>query len=334
MSTRSIECQIARGQIARYLSGDAFSQEAISQLEAHVGGCSDCKLHLNERKNTLQSMLGKPQQEAKQQAPAPEVVTHVATPAAESRPVAAPLASLTALTSKWLPKMETPPQPAALKSMVYSVALALVLGAMSLASKNMDHILGTKVAATPEKPESASANAPAPKKSSEHSQAKIAALKPLSPLDDAESDAAKAARAARNAVLARDAKQRLARSAKHAAQSLRGEKHSIYQSEPAPRLSIPGQKPVASKERRAPSMLRKAPPGAPKVNVLAKRGFEDTANTNPKPKRTKMLQIETRAKRRSKPPSWHVVKKRHIKKPTKPSSSKSEIHVYAPETTP
>ncbi len=57
MSVKSIECQIATSQIGRYLSGDAFSPEALKQLEAHIGECPECKASLVQRRAILQAML-------------------------------------------------------------------------------------------------------------------------------------------------------------------------------------------------------------------------------------------------------------------------------------
>ena len=58
MAVETFECQIARGQINRYLSGENFSGEGMRQLEEHISTCEGCKNALTERKVALQKMLG------------------------------------------------------------------------------------------------------------------------------------------------------------------------------------------------------------------------------------------------------------------------------------
>src|SRR4051794_5108345 len=57
MQLQNFECQIAKAQIGRYLAGDALSDEAVHQLEEHIGKCADCKQNLAERRAVLQAML-------------------------------------------------------------------------------------------------------------------------------------------------------------------------------------------------------------------------------------------------------------------------------------
>src|SRR4051794_20099524 len=68
MQLQNIECQIAKAQIGRYVAGDALSDETVSQLEAHVAKCADCKQNLAERRALLMAMLSPG--EAAQQEPA------------------------------------------------------------------------------------------------------------------------------------------------------------------------------------------------------------------------------------------------------------------------
>ncbi len=58
MSTKNIECQLAKGQIGRYLNGDRFSAEAVKQLEAHIAECDECTALLAERKKAVMAMMG------------------------------------------------------------------------------------------------------------------------------------------------------------------------------------------------------------------------------------------------------------------------------------
>ena len=58
MAVETFECQIARGQINRYLAGESFSRDGMRQLEEHVSTCEFCRAQLSERKQALQKMLG------------------------------------------------------------------------------------------------------------------------------------------------------------------------------------------------------------------------------------------------------------------------------------
>ena len=60
MPVKNIECQIARGQIGRYLAGESLSDEALKQLEGHIVGCPECKGALMQRRESLQAMLDEP----------------------------------------------------------------------------------------------------------------------------------------------------------------------------------------------------------------------------------------------------------------------------------
>jgi anti-sigma factor RsiW len=56
MPVTDFECQIARGQIDRYLGGGLLSPTALSGLEEHLGECAACKKLVSERRAAL---LGK-----------------------------------------------------------------------------------------------------------------------------------------------------------------------------------------------------------------------------------------------------------------------------------
>lgn len=57
MPTQNIECQLAQGQLNRYLAGDAISEAALVQLEGHVGECETCRLMLVEKRKALENMI-------------------------------------------------------------------------------------------------------------------------------------------------------------------------------------------------------------------------------------------------------------------------------------
>lgn len=58
MPVTDFECQIARSQIGRYLSGEALSSESMRQLDEHIADCPACKELVAERRAALMSMLG------------------------------------------------------------------------------------------------------------------------------------------------------------------------------------------------------------------------------------------------------------------------------------
>jgi hypothetical protein len=151
MADRRFECQIAKGQIGRYLAGDAFSTEAMQQLEEHIADCNECKAFLNERKASLQSMLGQPRIPARPEPDSPSVPS--------SSPASVPTPSPTkdqgsgfnlAAMFRFFPSPSAPaskPQASFWKSFGYSIALALVLVTMSFVSRNMGVLTGPKVLA-------------------------------------------------------------------------------------------------------------------------------------------------------------------------------------------
>lgn len=57
MAVQNIECQIAQGQITRYLAGDSFSPDTAVELRSHIADCSDCAAVLESKKAILMGML-------------------------------------------------------------------------------------------------------------------------------------------------------------------------------------------------------------------------------------------------------------------------------------
>ena len=58
MPVTEFECQIARGQIGRYLGGGPISAEAMKGLEEHLAECPGCKAVVAERRAALLGQLG------------------------------------------------------------------------------------------------------------------------------------------------------------------------------------------------------------------------------------------------------------------------------------
>ena len=58
MPVSDFECQIARGQIGRYLDGGALSAGMMAGLESHLAECPECKGVVAERRASLLGSLG------------------------------------------------------------------------------------------------------------------------------------------------------------------------------------------------------------------------------------------------------------------------------------
>ena len=58
MSVTDFECAIAKSQIGRYIAGDNLAPEVSRQLESHIDNCTRCKQLLQEKKNSLEAMIG------------------------------------------------------------------------------------------------------------------------------------------------------------------------------------------------------------------------------------------------------------------------------------
>src|SRR4051794_23286485 len=58
MPVTDFECQIARGQIGRYLGGGLLSPQAMTGLEEHLAECPGCKALVAERRASLVGRRG------------------------------------------------------------------------------------------------------------------------------------------------------------------------------------------------------------------------------------------------------------------------------------
>jgi hypothetical protein len=169
MSVENIECQIAKAQIGRYITGDALSPEAVEQLEAHIADCRDCKEQLALRRQSLMSMLGA---STAGDLPAQAVVQ---VPTARTSVADALRAAAADKVERLRVKPQTPAAPSdqsapaksggpaqkaapsavqrlatgsapSWKPIAYSVALAAALIAMSLVAQNPTSLLGARAA--------------------------------------------------------------------------------------------------------------------------------------------------------------------------------------------
>lgn len=146
MVTKSLICQLVETQVVRYLAGEALSNEALRQLDDHIGGCRECQRFLEAKKSELTSAL-RPA-DATPKSPRDKVLQAIVdarrldepdpTPqrAAPTPPAAEPKAE-PAPTSGRAANLQWKP-------LALSVALALVLVAMSALTSNPATVFGRK----------------------------------------------------------------------------------------------------------------------------------------------------------------------------------------------
>ncbi len=133
MPVSDFECQIARGQIGRYLGGGMLSPEAMIGLEGHLAECGGCKSLVAERRAALLASLGG-------EAPARAVVEMpvenplIAALRAKAAADTAPEAPKPAPSAKPAPryaKVKSKPQGNLGKPLALAALLAVVLVGMS-----------------------------------------------------------------------------------------------------------------------------------------------------------------------------------------------------------
>lgn len=150
MPAKDFECQLALGQIGRYLSGDRFGQEALNHLESHIQECEECRSHLIEKRSALQRMLN-------QDLPTHAVVEiEDETPVKPSNPYQSVLDAIAQAQNQYEePVIETPDPVTVLapaktlrfgKAPLYAGALSIVLVGMSFASNSITGMLNNRVA--------------------------------------------------------------------------------------------------------------------------------------------------------------------------------------------
>ncbi|MBX3118142.1 MAG: hypothetical protein KF784_03690 [Fimbriimonadaceae bacterium] len=163
MPVQNIECQIAQGQISRYLSGDSFPTAVVTELEKHIAECPNCQEIVNQKKSMLQAML------RLQGAPAAKAVVEVLEDEEEaevkvSEVTRQPKPSRQTLSQKLIDRIaqaheEQEKQVSTKreafdkkkffgKPLMYSLALAAVLVAMSYVMKDPTRLFGDRVVAS------------------------------------------------------------------------------------------------------------------------------------------------------------------------------------------
>ena len=155
MAAQTIECQLAQGQIGRYLAGTDMSVEAVSQLELHISDCPQCSFFVEAKRAELR-------RKAQENSAAVSVLDegnhihpfarNVAPPteAMESlmeviRQKATPIAEPTVIETQLEPAVA---KPIHWKMFAYSAGLGLVLLGMSHITANPTALFGERAEAT------------------------------------------------------------------------------------------------------------------------------------------------------------------------------------------
>ena len=239
MPAKNIECQLAQGQIGRYLSGADMSSEAVQQLELHIGECEDCTAFVDAKKKSLRELAAS--RHAVVEFPEPETEPEPQ-PAPKSIPTPAQ-SLIAALREKAkgeakAPILEVKREPVASRSstwkaLIYSVGLGGVLLAMSHFTANPTALFGERV----ENKSSQSVETP--------TEAKKPAIPPRDPFEAVPVSETKATSpAATSGVKSSDAE------ATNTGATEPAPKASAAPSEPISNSSTPPRPPVAIQSRK------------------------------------------------------------------------------------
>lgn len=173
MQVHNVECQLAQAQMNLYLAGESMDEDTVAELERHVGECEQCRVTLQQKKRSLQSMLMAVGAESMSVPAGPELHIERPSKAVTSSDVPAALR----------PKDDAPGSPRVKnwKPIILSGALALVLAGMSFLG-DPTRFFGGKAAEA--KPKAAAAPTEAEKKVEEPKDEHVAE-KPAEPKEKA-----------------------------------------------------------------------------------------------------------------------------------------------------
>ncbi|MCH7904271.1 MAG: hypothetical protein IH944_06845 [Armatimonadetes bacterium] len=161
MQVQNIECQLAKAQMRRFLTGEAMPDELVSDLEGHLKACPECMADANRQRGALNAMLtdkiigGKPTAKAVVK-PKPQGVTGrfvrrrsesgtaVADKAVVEPTLRTPRDVLNAPDRQFKSKIKTKVKSSTAKTLVYSLGLAVVLVLMSTVFKDPTRLFGPK----------------------------------------------------------------------------------------------------------------------------------------------------------------------------------------------
>jgi len=168
MQVANIECQIAQAQLRRYLTGEDMPNAVVNELETHLRNCPDCMSAAQTTRESLRGVLsskitGKPiavvkepiRREPKQEARIAEAVEsgHAA--------VQTPADVFDAPDDQF--KHTAPKKNSNVKTLAYSIGLALILVLMSTVFRDPTALFGPRASSiTPDTPQVATNNETTP----------------------------------------------------------------------------------------------------------------------------------------------------------------------------
>lgn len=160
MPVENIECQIAKGQMSRYLAGDSLSPEMAVELRAHIAECPGCSETLQKKREILQTMLSGAGGRIAIEAPSTCEAPSQTQTTDDEPPPSQPMNRLSAMLLERLAKTQAAPQAVARlenrpkagqywKPLIYSGALALVMLGMSFVMSDPTRLFGSRLADDP-----------------------------------------------------------------------------------------------------------------------------------------------------------------------------------------
>lgn len=162
MPAKNIECQLAQGQIGRYLAGAPMSEESVSQLEGHIAECEECTAFVDQKRKSLRELatLRKAAifvEEPEEDRSSPEPNSAKSEASATVKPTAAKalidaIREKSAAARESAPILETKREPATprmthWKALAYSSGLGLVLYGMTFLTANPTALFGERAVA-------------------------------------------------------------------------------------------------------------------------------------------------------------------------------------------
>lgn len=147
-ATKNFVCQLVEAQMTRYLAGHPLSDEALAQLDQHIAACPECKAVLEAKKAEILGVPAAPTSPPKPGAKIQHAVVNVSSMAAAVGDAPKPNNRRDGRTTGGTtggtaakPKTKWAVQ---WKPLALSVALAVVMVAMSLVAQNPTSVLGPK----------------------------------------------------------------------------------------------------------------------------------------------------------------------------------------------
>lgn len=164
MQVKNIECQIAQAQLRRYLTGEEMPKGLVGDLEAHIKNCNECMAAAQHQRESLSGVLAS---KIMGKSPVPldstggaNAVIKKYTQKRETKQTVVPFEPAKAAVQTPLDILDTPDEhfaskikkkkiskPSNVKTIAYSVGLAVLLVLMSTVFKDPTSLFGPRASA-------------------------------------------------------------------------------------------------------------------------------------------------------------------------------------------